>query len=96
MRDPDDNETWPIETGHDVMEKKAATGSASHIHRLWGVDCATRNAGDLETAGDLYAPFQNEGMALAVELSLPAEAAAFSLAQRLAASILRTARGPLR
>ena len=28
MRDPDDNETWLIETGHDVMEKKAATGRA--------------------------------------------------------------------
>jgi hypothetical protein len=38
-----------------------------------------RNAGDLETAGDLYTPFQDEGKTLAADLSLPLTLAAFSL-----------------
>ncbi|MFT4936871.1 MAG: hypothetical protein ACI9LT_003593 [Pseudoalteromonas distincta] len=38
-----------------------------------------RNAGDLETAGDLYAPFQDEGRTLAAHLALPLTLAAFTL-----------------
>ena len=85
VHDQDDNETWLIETGHDLIEKKAAAGLASLspmqrlVYCLWVADYGMRNAGDLETASDLYAPFQDEGRKLAAELSLPSTLAALSL-----------------
>ncbi|WP_332770517.1 hypothetical protein [Phenylobacterium sp.] len=54
MREQHDNETWLIDTGHDVIEKKAATGPASLnprerlIYCLWVADYGMKNAGDLE------------------------------------------------
>ena len=85
MGEQDDNETWLIEAGHDVIEKKAAAGPASLsprerlIYCVWVADYGMRNAGDLETAADLYAPFQHEGKTLSADLSLPLAYAAFSL-----------------
>jgi hypothetical protein len=85
MRSEDDNETWLIETGADVVEKKAAVGEgqlSQHerlIYCLWVADYGMRNAGDLETASDLDADFQVRGKQLAAELSLAATLAAFNL-----------------
>ena len=85
MNELDDSETWLIETGHDVIERKAVLGSNAHsarerlIYCMWVADYGMRNAGDLESSRDLYAAFQDEGKALAAELSLPVSLAAFSL-----------------
>lgn len=85
MRNEDDNETWLIETGHDVIEKEAESGAGSLrpwerlVYCLWVADYGMRNAGDLETARDLHAEFQDEGKKLAADLSLPLTLSAFSL-----------------
>ena len=82
----DDNETWLLEAGHEVIEQMVAAGApVPHalrerlIYCLWVADYGMRNAGDLITAADLYAGFQKEGLAAARELSLPRATAAFSL-----------------
>ncbi|MEO5774255.1 MAG: hypothetical protein ABIQ32_09080 [Sphingomicrobium sp.] len=83
---PSDNETWLIETGDDVIIKKAEQGRDALtacerlLHCVWVADYSLRNAGDLLTAADLYGPFHEEAQRLANELRLPKTAAAFSLA----------------
>lgn len=87
MTEQGDNETWLIETGHDVIERKARVGLPSlrpreHlIYCLWVADYGMRNAGDLDTAHDLHAAFQNEGRMLADQLSLPLTLEAFGLSK---------------
>lgn len=86
MSMPSDNETWIIDAGEAVIQKKASSGIGSlttHdrlIYCLWVADYGMRNAGDLDTARDLYADFQCEGALLAEELSLPFTRESFSLA----------------
>jgi len=78
-------ETWVIEVGGDVIEKEASQGRAALtsreklIHCLWVADYGMRNAGDLETAADLYANFQTEAAKLAGELGLNQTLDAFNL-----------------
>ncbi len=85
MRVPTDNEEWLIETGHKIIEKKAKQGALSLtpperlIYCLWVADYGMRNAGDLETARDLYKNFRTEGRQLAAELRLPFFLETFSL-----------------
>lgn len=82
---PSNNETWLIDTGDDVIQKEAAHGRATLtaferlVHCLWVADYSMRNAGDLLTASDLYAPFQEEAAQLADELGLARTRAALSL-----------------
>ena len=82
---PSDNETWIIEAGDDVIQKKARDGVSSIsplerlIYCLWVADYGMTNAGDLHTAYDLYADFQTEGARLAKELGLQKTLAAFAL-----------------
>lgn len=82
-----DHETWLLDAGDAIVEKKAADGAAalSPLERLtyclWVADYGMRNAGDLETAGDLYLPFLEEGRAAAQSLGLPHATAAFSLSK---------------
>ena len=82
-----DNETWIIEAGGSVVERRAALGldALSSLDRmvycLWVADYGMRNAGDLETAQDLYELFQDEGARLANELALPRTLAAFALSR---------------
>ncbi len=82
-----DNETWIIEASDSVVERRAALGldTLSSLDRmvycLWVVDYGMRNAGDLETAYDLYEPFQGEGARYAKELGLSQTYAAFTLSQ---------------
>ena len=86
MREQDDHETWLVETGDCVIEKKAADPSSLTpwerlVYCLWVADYGMRNAGDLEAATDLHGCFQGEGKVLAAELSLPLTLAAFSLSR---------------
>ena len=85
MRGPTDNETWIIEARDDVIHKEADHGRSSLspieclIHCLWIADYGMRNAGDLETAADLYSDFHSEGRELAEKLSLPFTLETFAL-----------------
>ena len=85
MSAPTSNETWLIEAGDAVIQKKAreGTGSLSPVERLiyclWVADYGMRNAGDLDTAQDLYAHFQTEAARLAQDLDLQATHDAFAL-----------------
>jgi hypothetical protein len=70
------NETWIIDRGGSVAERlsDAADQSITDLDRviycLWVTDYGMRNAGDLETAADLYPAFQSEGAARARALGL--------------------------
>ena len=78
-------ETWIVEVGGDVLDKESANGRCTLtpleklIRCVWVADYGMRNAGDLETAADVYADFQSEGAALAAGLGLPRTRAAFEL-----------------
>ena len=80
-----DNESWVVETGAAVVEKKAANGLdcltfwERLVYCLWVVDYGMRNAGDLRTATDVYADFQSDARCAAEELSLPLTREVFSL-----------------
>ena len=80
-----DNETWIIEEGHAIIERRVALGVDAVepldrlIYCLWVADYGMRNAGDLETASDLYDDFQDEAVRFSNELSLPLTHAAFAL-----------------
>ncbi len=71
--------------GGAVIQKNARTGVGSLsalerlIYCLWVADYGMRNAGDLDTAHDLYADFQTEAAQLSQELGLQATRAAFAL-----------------
>jgi len=80
-----DNETWVIEEGDRVIQKKARLGFDSLtewerlVYSLWVADYGMRNAGDLDAARDVYADFQSVALPAASMLSLPATRGAFSL-----------------
>ena len=86
MSAPSDNETWIIDAGDAVIQKKAESSMSSLsplerlIYCLWVADYGMRNAGDLRTASDLYPDFQREAAVLASELSLTFTNESFSLA----------------
>ena len=69
-----DNETWVVETGDAIIAKRAGGVRLPPIERLayclWVADYGMRNAGDLDTARDLYYDFQPEAAELARELGL--------------------------
>ena len=78
-------ETWIVEVGGDVVEQQSVRGREAMtpieklIYCVWVADYGMRNAGDLETAADVYAPFQGEAAALAADLGLARTRAAFEL-----------------
>jgi hypothetical protein len=80
-----DNESWLIDAGDAVIRAKAARGIKSLgardrlIYCLWVADYGMRNAGDLVTASDLHAKFQDDALRAASELRLHHATAAFSL-----------------
>jgi hypothetical protein len=80
-----DNKTWIIEAGDAVIQKKASLGIADLspverlIYCLWVADYGMCNAGDLETARDLYPDFQREAVHIAGELGLGFTHESFSL-----------------
>ena len=74
-----------LEAGDAVIAKRTALGDSalSPLERLiycvWVADYGMRNAGDLETACDLYPDFQREAAHLAGELGLGFTHGTFSL-----------------
>jgi len=82
-------ENWLIETGDDIIHKKAATGwqnlnDAERLtYCLWVLDYGMRNAGDVQTAEDVFPDFQKEAVASATRLGLADIAAIFENAGSL-------------
>jgi hypothetical protein len=87
MAVPTENETWLIDTGDLVIKKKAHMGKESLllwevlVYCLWVADYGMRNAGDLDTAGDVSSEFHTDAKRIATELSLPLTTEAFSLSK---------------
>jgi hypothetical protein len=82
-----DNESWVVDSGESVIEKRIDSGADSLspleklIYCLWVADYGMRNGGDFETSDDLYADFQREGARLAQLLNLQVTSEAFKLAK---------------
>jgi hypothetical protein len=80
-----DNENWIVEAGDAVVRSRVDLGPANVksldllIYCLWVADYGMRNAGDLDTAGDLYAPFHDEGLRTSKELGLTETHSFFAL-----------------
>ena len=76
MENTIDNETWLIDYGDEVIAKKASVGFDSlspkekTTYCLWVADYSMRNAGDLQSACDLYPEFLEEGLRLAKVMDL--------------------------
>jgi hypothetical protein len=81
-----DNETWVVEEGDRVIRKEATGGFDSLtdwerlVYALWVADYGMRNAGDLDTATDVFADWQAVAFGAANLLALPATSGAFALA----------------
>jgi hypothetical protein len=81
---PSENETWIIDKGDEVIHKKVKVGidgltpQEKLIYCVWVADYGMRNAGDLQTASDLYPEFKTEATRIANSLSLPITAQTFS------------------
>jgi hypothetical protein len=79
------NEDWIIEEGDEIIQKKAEHGKVSLskweslVYCLWVADYGMRNAGDLDTAQDVYADFKTEGAESARSLGLKLTEGVFSL-----------------
>jgi hypothetical protein len=71
-----DNASWILAAGDAVIAKKAGIDPTvlSAVERLvyclWVADYGMRNAGDFDTARDLYPDFQREAVGLASDLGL--------------------------
>jgi hypothetical protein len=79
------NETWIIETGDAVIQKMGRSDTRSLapletlIYCVWVADYGMRNAGDLDSAKDVYSRFHSKARQIAEELSLPLTYEAFAL-----------------
>jgi hypothetical protein len=82
-----ENETWVIEAGDVVISKQAHRGIESLspwemlVYCLWVADYGMRNAGDLDTAADVYPDFHLNAERMANALSLRLTQQAFSLSR---------------
>ena len=82
---PTDNENWLLEEGARIIQKKAdsslenLTAWELLVYCIWVADYGMRNAGDLDTASDVYAEFQATGLTSARSLSLSKSIEAFLL-----------------
>ncbi len=71
-----DNEEWIVEEGGSIIKKKAdrdvdtLSDWEQLVYCLWVVDYSIRNAGDLETAADMFPNFRRDGLQLANTLNL--------------------------
>ena len=86
-RGPSSNESWVVEVGGDIIEKRASAGlnalssRESLIYWLWWADYMMRNAGDFANAVALEKDFQQEIVSRAKELGLGYTEETFSLAR---------------
>jgi hypothetical protein len=82
------NQTWLVETGDRVIQKKAKAGVASLsdwerlVYCLWVADYMMRNAGDFANAEDMYPTFRTDAAEAAARLGLAATRDTFSLSER--------------
>lgn len=80
-----DSETWVIEAGDRVIQKKAHVGIERMsdweqlVYSLWVADYDMRNAGDLDTAKDVFPQFQSVAISAAERLALPLTREVFAL-----------------
>lgn len=76
QRTPFSNESWLVEAGGDVVEKRAKAGASalsardSLLYWFWWGDYMMRNAGDFGNAVALEKDFQREIVSHARELGL--------------------------
>ena len=83
-----ENQSWVVDRGGDVVEKKAQTGVASLsdwerlVYCLWVTDYMMRNAGDFLNAEVMYPDFQTDATRFSKSLGLATTHALFSLSQR--------------
>jgi hypothetical protein len=83
-----ENQTWVIERGGDVVEKKAQVGLAGLsdwarlVYCLWVTDYMMRNAGDFANAEALYPAFQTDATQFARSLGLATSCQTFSLSRQ--------------
>jgi hypothetical protein len=88
MSVPSENESWVVQRGGDIVEKKARAGAAGLndwerlVYCLWTADYMMRNGGDLANAPVMYPTFQTDAQQFAKALGLTATHEAFSLSQR--------------
>lgn len=84
MTMPTDNETWLINHGDVVIQRKASEGIGALtsgdllVYCLWVLDYSMRNAGDLGVAADVYTEYRNQGLKAATALGLPLSTELFS------------------
>jgi len=82
------NQSWIVQAGDRVIQKKAQAGAASLsdwerlVYCLWLADYMMRNAGDFANAQDRCPTFQSDAKQFAERLGLAATCEAFSLSQR--------------
>ena len=82
-----DNQTWLIDVGHAIIEKKRAGGVDALtprerlIHCFWIADYSMRNAGDLATARDLDPGYLADARTTSATLELPRAREAFGLSE---------------
>lgn len=80
-----DNETWLLDTAHDLLEREATEGEIARspieqlLYHLWFTDYCMRNAGDLANATETNPTFLTDARAAAETLDLAHALAAFSL-----------------
>jgi hypothetical protein len=83
-----ENQSWIVQAGDRVIQKKARAGAASLsdweqlVYCLWLADYMMRNAGDFANAQDMCPTFQSDAKQFAERLGLAATRDAFSLSQR--------------
>lgn len=69
-----DNETWIIEKGDSVINKRSSGVLLSQLEKLiyclWVADYCMRNAGDLENMDEMYPNLFKEAISLAKSLSI--------------------------
>lgn len=88
MNPHSENETWVVERGGRVIDKKVATGATSLgaweqlVYCLWVTDYMMRNAGDFANAEVMYPEFQSDAKKLARPLNLPLTLDLFSLSRK--------------
>ena len=81
------NQTWVVERGGDVVEKKAQNAASLTewerlVYCLWVTDYMMRNAGDFANAEVMYPNFQSDAARFAKNLELATTCQTFSLSRR--------------
>ncbi|MRJ44614.1 hypothetical protein KF946_10100 [Idiomarina loihiensis] len=85
-----DNESWLIDCGDEIIQKKAGSGFSGLsdwerlVYCLWVADYSIRNAGDLGAAEDLYEDYRKDLLFFSRELELTKTSEVFASATEFA------------